>query len=402
MARWGSIEEPAADPILGLKALYAADQAENKIDLAVGAYRTAHGAPWVLPPVVEARRRLMGKALQHEYLPIEGLGAFRLAVESLLYGNATDVHRVTIQALSGTGAVRLALEFMARFYRRPLYLPKITWSNHWNIARDAGFTDAKAYSYLKADGLSLDFDAMYADIEAAEDGAIVLLHLCAHNPTGVDPSISQWRRLAELFSYKHMLPLFDSAYVGFASGDVDRDSAPFRLFVDRGLAPWACVSFSKNFGLYSERVGALHATVSNTNEAAAVLGHLKKVARAMYSNPPAFGARIVATVLDDPSLKASWLESLRVMSTRIADMRALLRRHLETLCPDRSWNHITDQIGMFSFTGIARPLVLQLRAEHHVYMLENGRVSMAGVNSANVVPLANAIAAVLKQAGSSV
>lgn len=387
VGRWGALEEPPADPILGLKAVYAADEAQDKIDLTVGAYRTANGSAWVLPAVAAARRRVMGF---HEYLPIDGLTAFRIATEDLLYGDSPAI-KTTAQTLSGTGAVRLALEFMVRHGSKKLYLPRITWSNHFNIARDAGMA-VDTYAYLE--GGKLDFDGMINDLKSADEGAVVLLHLCAHNPTGVDPSFEQWETLAGVVEDRRLLPLFDSAYVGFATGDVERDSRPFRLFVDKGLAPWASVSFSKNFGLYSERVGALHATVSSEDEAKAVNGHLKKIARAMYSNPPAFGARVVAEVLTEPELKASWLDSLKVMSGRINDMRGLLRSKLEEKT-NKDWAHVTDQIGMFSFTGLTKDQVHRLRGEHHVYMLDNGRVSMAGVNPDNVDRLATAIASVV-------
>ncbi|KAJ8600978.1 hypothetical protein CTAYLR_006322 [Chrysophaeum taylorii] len=392
-ARWTHVGVPPADPILGLKVVFRQDPfTSSKIDLTVGAYRTNDGEPWVLPAVRVATERLL--TADHEYLPIDGLPAFTRATQRLMYGD--DVaSAVTVQTLSGTGAVRLSLEFLKRFFDAPLYLPRITWSNHFNIARDAGFADPRTYAYLDDATSRLDFESMLADLDAAPDGSIVLLHLCAHNPTGVDLTLPQWEILADLFARKSLLPLFDSAYLGFATGDLDRDAKPFRLFFEKGLAPWACVSFSKNFGLYSERVGALHATV-RVEERDAVLGHLKKIARAMYSNPPAFGARIVSTVLEDPDLYASWLDSLHVMSDRIFETRGLLRSHLENATRDHDWDHITSQIGMFCFTGLTKSQVLELREKHHVYMLDNGRVSMAGVNTRNVEPLAAAIAAVLE------
>mmetsp|Transcript_9984 Transcript_9984/g.32554 ORF Transcript_9984/g.32554 Transcript_9984/m.32554 type:complete len:289 (+) Transcript_9984:1389-2255(+) len=277
-------------------------------------------------------------------------------------------------------------------------IPKTTWSNHRNIARDAGFQGEAlaAYRYLDAATNRLDIGGMLADLEAAPDQSIVLLHLCAHNPSGVDPTLEQWHRIADVVARKKMLPLFDSAYLGFASGDVDRDAKPFRLFVEKNLQPWACVSFSKNFGLYSERVGAVHATVASDDEKRNVVGHVKLIARPLYSNPPAFGARLVATILDDPKLEASWRQSLTVMADRIRSTRSLLRTKLEerTKTP---WNHVTDQIGMFSFTGLEKDHVRSLREKHHIYILDNGRVSMAGVNNHNVDKLADAIADVLQE-----
>ena len=421
-ARFDALQVPAKDPILGVKEEFLADAATDKINLSVGAYRTDEGTPWVLPPVAEARKRLIEGKLEHEYLPSTGLKSYCDRVDLLLRGKTSDTS-ATVQGLSGTGGLRLCFEFLRRHHSPVVYVPAVTWSNHWNVLRDAG-CDARKYTYL--DGIKLDWPKLVADLEQADEGAIILLHLCAHNPSGVDPSSEQWRELCALCQRKRFLPVFDSAYLGFASGNVDKDAAPFRLFCDEGLQPWACISFSKNFGLYSERAGAIVASCASAREAAAVRGHLGKLARALYSNPPAFGARVVDAVLADAALEARWRECLVVMSGRIADMRAKLRSALEARtardwfvhcvgievrasaraidatasarwrdgrCPRRS--HITSQVGMFSYTGLNKQQVLRLRAEHHVYMLESGRLSMAGVTSKNVEPLAAAIAAVL-------
>ena len=397
-SRWTKLAAPPADPILGMKAAFLEDTAPDKINLSVGAYRDDDGAPWVLPPVAEARRRIVGPYLEHEYLPTEGLAAFNALSQGLLYGDRERDHAAcTVQALSGTGALRLCLEFLRRHYDGPRTIvgPAVTWSNHWNVMADAGWSDARKYRYLKDDGLTLDFGGLCEDLEAAPDGAVVLLHLCAHNPSGVDPSREQWKTLADLVERKKLFPLFDSAYLGFATGDVNEDAWPFRHFLDRGLAPWACVSFSKNFGLYSERTGAVHATVESADAGKRVVGNLKRVARALWSNPPAFGARVVAQVLGDKVLRADWERCLRVMSSRIVDMRAALKAKLDAKTAGRDWSHITSQIGMFSYTGLSKAEVAVLRNDHHIYMLDSGRVSMAGINTNNVEQLASAIAAVL-------
>ena len=401
ISRWGDVAVPPADPVLGIKAQFVADDTPTKIGLSVGAYRDDDGNPWVLPPVEAARERLFGPngTTTHEYLSIDGFERYNKLAQGLLYGPEEANHDVvTVQALSGTGALRLAMEFLNRHYPGPrtAYIPAVTWSNHWNIFKDAGWADSRPYTYLDKAGLRLEWSSLLADLEAAPEGSVVLLHLCAHNPSGVDPSRDQWKELAALVKRKGLFPLFDSAYLGFATGDLDADAWPFRYFLQQGLAPWACVSFSKNFGLYSERTGAVHATVASPHEADAVRGHLKKVARAMYSNPPAFGARVVAAVLDDPELKAAWLDTLKVMSSRIGDMRTALRAKLDSLDTGRDWSHITSQIGMFSYTGMTKAEVLKIREKHHVYMLESGRISMAGINTKNVDQLATAIADVLE------
>ena len=421
-ARFDALQVPPKDPILGVKEEFLADAATDKINLSVGAYRTDEGTPWVLPPVAEARKRLIEGKLEHEYLPSTGLKSYCDRVDLLLRGKTSETS-ATVQGLSGTGGLRLCFEFLRRHHSPVVYVPAVTWSNHWNVLRDAG-CDARPYAYL--DGIRLDWPKLVADLEQAEEGAIILLHLCAHNPSGVDPTPQQWSQLCDLCKRKRFLPVFDSAYLGFASGDVDKDAAPFRLFCENGLQPWACISFSKNFGLYSERAGAIVASCASSREASAVRGHLGKLARALYSNPPAFGARVVDAVLADPALEARWRECLVVMSGRIADMRAKLRSALEARTSRDWWHtawqsssarrrrgatpstrrclpeacfphrsHITSQVGMFSYTGLNKQQVLRLRAEHHVYMLESGRLSMAGVTSKNVEPLAAAIAAVL-------
>ena len=324
-ARFDALQVPPKDPILGVKEEFLADAATDKINLSVGAYRTDEGTPWVLPPVAEARKRLIEGKLEHEYLPSTGLKSYCDRVDLLLRGKTSETS-ATVQGLSGTGGLRLCFEFLRRHHSPVVYVPAVTWSNHWNVLRDAG-CDARPYAYL--DGIRLDWPKLVADLEQAEEGAIILLHLCAHNPSGVDPTPQQWSQLCDLCKRKRFLPVFDSAYLGFASGDVDKDAAPFRLFCENGLQPWACISFSKNFGLYSERAGAIVASCASSREASAVRGHLGKLARALYSNPPAFGARVVDAVLADPALEARWRECLVVMSGRIADMRAKLRSALE-------------------------------------------------------------------------
>ncbi|KAH8080456.1 hypothetical protein JL720_9152 [Aureococcus anophagefferens] len=368
ISRWGDVAVPPADPVLGIKAQFVADDTPTKIGLSVGAYRDDDGNPWVLPPVEAARERLFGPngTTTHEYLSIDGFERYNKLAQGLLYAREANHDVVTVQALSGTGALRLAMEFLNRHYPGPrtAYIPAVTWSNHWNIFRTlAGPT--RPYTYLDKAGLRLEWSSLLADLEAAPEGSVVLLHLCAHNPSGVDPSRDQWKELAALVKRR------------------------------QGLAPWACVSFSKNRAL-QRRAGAAHATVASPHEADAVRGHLKKVARAMYSNPPAFGARVVAAVLDDPDLKAAWLDTLKVMSSRIGDMRTALRAKLDSLDTGRDWSHITSQIGMFSYTGMTKSEVLKIREKHHVYMLESGRISMAGINTKNVDQLATAIADVLE------
>jgi len=305
-----------------------------------------------------------------------------------------------VQALSGTGACRVAAEFLSRFPTpgaeesdsRVVLVPDPTWANHHSIFREAGLTVAQ-YRYWKPQTLGLDL----ADMRAAPRGATVLLHACAHNPTGVDPTMVQWEQIAQVVEERGLRVLFDSAYQGFASGDPERDAAAVRLFVSRGHRILLAQSFAKNMGLYGERVGALSVVCDHEAEAKAVESQLKLVIRPMYSSPPLHGARIVAKVLGTPTLRELWLRECKEMADRIMDMRALLRQELVRLDPDAtgSWQHMTDQIGMFCFSGLTREQSAALREKHHVYITGDGRISMAGVNPGNVKRVAEGIVAVM-------
>jgi aspartate aminotransferase len=269
-----------------------------------------------------------------------------------------------------------------------------TWAVHNQIFEMEGMV-VKEYRYWNASTRGLDFAGFIADLEAAASGSVVLLHACAHNPTGVDPTPEQWEQVAEVMKKKGHFTLFDSAYQGFASGSQDKDASAIRLFVSRGLEMAVCVSFAKNFGLYCERIGYAAFVTSSAEIAGRVQSNFSPIVRPMYSNPPAHGARIVKMVLSTPALKAEWESELQVMSGRISSMRKLLRESLERRGTPGTWNHITDQIGMFSFTGLTREQSLAMTSQFHVYMLPNGRISMAGVNTRNVEYLAAAINAVI-------
>jgi aspartate aminotransferase, cytoplasmic len=249
----------------------------------------------------------------------------------------------------------------------------------------------KQYRYWDQSGRKLDIDGMLEDIRNAPNNSIILLHACAHNPTGVDPSQDEWKRIASVIREKNHLPFFDSAYQGFASGDLERDAWAVRYFIDQGFELFVAQSFAKNFGLYNERVGTLSVVTKSKDVAKALLSQLKLVARPSYSNPPAHGARIVSTVLNDKGLTSEWHDELRGMSGRIQKMRDALRGELERLGTPGTWRHITDQIGMFSYTGLTKEQCKYLTEKHHIYLLTNGRISMAGINSNNVKYVAKAI-----------
>lgn len=298
---------------------------------------------------------------------------------------------MTVQSLSGTGALRVAGEYLNRFQPgTPLYLPTPTCANHIPLFKDSGL-QVRNYRYYNPNTCGLDFEGMKTDIEEAPEGSIILYHACAHNPTGVDPTEEQWNELSQLTKKRNHFAMFDCAYQGFASGDCERDVYAVRKFVDDGHLIGLAQSFAKNFGLYGERVGALTFLAEDEKQANVLRSQLNALIRPMYSNPPIFGARLVTEILEDPELKQQWLEEVNGMSGRIIRMRETLVNGLKNAGSEKNWDHITNQIGMFCFTGLSPEQVDTLRTEYHIYMTRNGRVSVAGVNSGNVDYLAKAM-----------
>lgn len=304
----------------------------------------------------------------------------------------------SLQTVSGTGAVHLGALFLSKFYKpnsqRTSYFSDPTWPNHFQIFSNVGLSH-KTYPYFSKQTKGLDFDGFYNAIQSADEGSIIVLHACAHNPTGVDLTQDQWKKIAEVIRAKKHFPFFDTAYQGFASGDLNRDGWAIRYFVEQGFELCIAQSYAKNFGLYGERAGCFHFVTAPSSDAEATVGRVASqlaiLQRSEISNPPAYGARIASLVLNTPELFAQWEEDLRTMSGRIIEMRKALRSKLEELGTPGTWNHITDQIGMFSFTGLTEQQVMKLREDSHVYMTKNGRISMAGLNSHNIEYFAKAV-----------
>ncbi|TPX09028.1 uncharacterized protein E0L32_001711 [Thyridium curvatum] len=401
------VPQAPEDPLFGLMRAYKADQSKDKIDLGIGAYRDNNAKPWVLPVVRKADDIIHNDPnLDHEYLPIAGLASFTSKAREIFLGAASPAlkdERVTsVQTISGTGAVHLGALFLAKFYKgnRTIYFSNPTWANHKQIFDNVALPTA-TYPYFDKKTKGLDFEGMKKALQDAPERSIILLHACAHNPTGVDPTEAQWREIASIMRQKSHFPFFDSAYQGFASGDLERDAGAVRHFVEQGFELLVAQSFAKNFGLYGERAGCLHFVTapgpSAKEDTARIASQLAILQRSEISNPPIYGARIVSTVLNDDKLFAEWRDNLREMSGRIKDMRQALRSKLEALGTPGTWNHITDQIGMFSFTGLSEQQVLKLRDEFHVYMTKNGRISMAGLNTSNVDYFAKAVDKVVRE-----
>ncbi|KAF2202062.1 hypothetical protein GQ43DRAFT_440010 [Delitschia confertaspora ATCC 74209] len=395
VSAWSNV--PQGPPaILGITEAFKADSNPEKINLGVGAYRDDKGKPFVLPSVRTAEKKIVENDLDKEYAGITGVPAFTKAALELAYGADSaplkEGRVVVTQSISGTGALRIGGAFLERFYpgAKTIYIPTPSWANHNAVFKDSGLKVEK-YRYYNKDTIGLDFDGMVADIKAMPKGSIVLLHACAHNPTGVDPTEDQWKAIAEAVKEGEHFPFFDMAYQGFASGNTDKDAFALRHFIKEGLRPVLAQSFAKNMGLYGERVGAFSVVCESVEEKKRVDSQIKILVRPLYSNPPVHGARIASEILNDPALNKQWLGEVKDMADRIITMRALLKENLEKLGSKHDWSHITSQIGMFAYTGLNAEQMEKLAKEHSVYATKDGRISVAGITSGNVKRLAEAI-----------
>lgn len=393
---WSNVPQGPPDAILGITEAFKKDSNPKKINLGVGAYRDDKGKPYVLPSVREAEQKVVKQNLDKEYAGITGVPDFTKAAALLAYGPnsaAVNENRVVItQSISGTGALRIGGAFLQRHYpgAKEIYIPTPSWANHKAVFSDCGL-EVKQYRYYNKDTIGLDFDGMVADIKAMPKGSIVLLHACAHNPTGVDPTEEQWKQISDAVKDGNHYPFFDMAYQGFASGDTNKDAFALRYFIEQGHQPCLAQSFAKNMGLYGERVGAFSIVTSSPEEAKRVDSQVKILVRPLYSNPPVHGARVASTILNDPALNKQWLGEVKGMADRIIEMRALLKNNLEKLGSKHDWSHITSQIGMFAYTGLTAEQMTELAEKHSVYATKDGRISVAGITSENVGRLAEAI-----------
>ena len=392
------LQAAAPDAILGLNEAFANDTTDGKINLTTGVYKDASGTTPVLACVKEAERRLVETEATKGYLGIDGMKEFGDAARGLLFGAdheiTTSGRTATIQAPGGTGALRVAAEFLATaFPEARIWCSRPTWANHPNIFRATGL-EVNTYDYLDKDSLSLSFDALTDSLAKIPAGDVVCLHACCHNPTGVDPSPEQWDAIAEICQHNQLLPLIDFAYQGFGDG-LSEDSVAIQQFIRRGSEMLVASSFSKNFGLYCERIGALTIVAADGQAAQAALSHAKLSVRTNYSNPPKHGGAIVAAVLSDPQLRASWETDVAAMRERIQKMRARFVAAMTARTSDHDFSFIQDQRGMFSYSGLNRQQVDRLRTEFSVYAVGSGRINVAGMTENNIEPLCDAIAAVL-------
>lgn len=393
-----NITAAPADPILGLADSFRQDPRENKINLGIGVYKDETGKTPVLSCVKKAEKYLLDNETTKNYLPITGIPEFGTVTQALLFGDNSDIITAkrarTAQAPGGTGALRIAADFIAKqTSAKRVWISNPTWPNHNGIFAGAGL-EICTYNYYDAENHALDFNGMLASLKAAQAGDVILLHGCCHNPTGIDPTAEQWAQLSVLVKEKGLLPVFDFAYQGFAAG-LDEDAQGLRIFAKSHPEMLVASSYSKNFGMYNERVGACTLVAADPDTADRAFSQIKIVIRTNYSNPPSHGGAVVTTVLSDPELKEEWIQELTTMRERIKRMRQLFVNTLQEKGAKQDFSFIIRQNGMFSFSGLTKEQVARLRDEYAVYAVSSGRINVAGLTLENMVPLCEAIVAVL-------
>ncbi|MDN3682510.1 amino acid aminotransferase [Vibrio tapetis subsp. quintayensis] len=393
-----TVNAAPADPILGLTEEFKKDARAEKINLGVGIYKNEEGQTPVLATVKKAEAALLESEKTKSYLTIEGTAEYGLAVQKLLFGADSNIVNnklaKTAQAPGGTGALRVAGEFIKRqLSSSKIWISNPTWANHNGVFSAAGLETAQ-YGYYNADSKDKDFNAMVDSLNQAAAGDIVLLHGCCHNPTGIDPTEDEWEVLAKLCADKGLIPLFDFAYQGFAKG-VEEDATGLRIFAQYNEEILVASSFSKNFGLYNERVGAFTLVAKNEQVATTAFSQVKSIIRSIYSNPPAHGSAVVTYILNDAALRAEWEAEVAEMRDRIQEMRVLFVETLKSEGVSSDFSFIERQNGMFSFSGLSKEQVNRLKEEFAIYIVGSGRISVAGMTKSNMGPLCKGIAAVL-------
>jgi aromatic-amino-acid transaminase len=394
---FGAIDMAPRDPILGITEAFNADTNPAKINLGVGVYYDDNGKVPLLQCVQKAEAKLMEQPAPRTYLPIDGLAAYDKAVQELVFGADSAViqekRAITVQALGGTGALKLGADFLKRFSpESEVFISDPSWENHRALFESAGFI-VNNYTYYDPATHGVNFEGMLASLNKMPRGSIVVLHACCHNPTGADLTQEQWGEVIAAVQANGLVPFLDMAYQGFGSG-IAEDGAVVRRFVEAGGPLLVSNSFSKSFSLYGERVGALSVVASSAEEAARLLSQLKRVVRTNYSNPPIHGGKVVATVLSTPELRQMWEDELAGMRVRIKEMREALVTKLAEKAPGRDFAFVREQVGMFSYSGLTKEQVGKLR-EQSIYAVDTGRICVAALNSKNIDLVVDAIAKVL-------
>ncbi|WPO98736.1 amino acid aminotransferase [Pseudomonas sp. HR96] len=398
MSLFSAVQLAPRDPILGLNEAFNADPRATKVNLGVGVYCNEEGRIPLLRAVVQAETQRVAQHAARGYLPIDGIVAYDQAVQKLLFGAESPLlvngQVVTAQAVGGTGALKIGADFLKQLNPDAVVaISDPSWENHRALFETAGF-EVRNYRYYDATSHDVNRSGMLEDLDALPAGAIVVLHACCHNPTGVDLTPADWARVLETVKAKGLVPFLDMAYQGFGAG-IHEDAAAVRLFAESGLSFFVSSSFSKSFSLYGERVGALSIVTQSREEAGRVLSQVKRVIRTNYSNPPTHGATIVASVLNSPELRAQWEAELGEMRQRIRGMREQMVADLAAQAPDHDFSFVARQNGMFSYSGLSVEQVGRLRSEFGIYALDTGRICVAALNQNNIEQVVKAIVAVL-------
>ncbi len=393
-----AIEMAPRDPILGITEAFNADTNPDKVNLGVGVYYDDKGKVPLLECVQKAEALLIATVTPRTYLPIDGLAAYDKAVQELVFGAGSKViaekRAMTVQAIGGTGALKLGADFLKRFAPdAQVWISDPSWENHRALFESAGFT-VNNYPYYDAVTHGVNFAGMLDSLKTMPTGSIVLLHACCHNPTGADLTPDQWTEVIAVVTSRGLIPFLDMAYQGFGAG-IEIDGQVVRRFVDAGGPLFVSNSFSKSFSLYGERVGALSIVAADAAEAARVLSQLKRVVRTNYSNPPTHGGKIVATVLANPELRALWESELAGMRVRIKANREQLVDLLKQKAPSHDFEFVKQQCGMFSYSGLSKQQVDQMRDNNSIYAIDTGRICVAALNSQNINRVVDAICQVL-------
>jgi aromatic-amino-acid transaminase len=398
MSLFTAVELAPRDPILGLNEQFNADPNPNKVNLGVGVYYDDNGKLPLLECVQAAEKQMMEEPKPRGYLPIDGIAAYDAAVKNLVFGAESEPVKsarvATVQGLGGTGGLKVGADFLRKVNpSAKVLISDPSWENHRALFSQAGYT-VEAYPYYNAARRGIDFDGMLTALDQAAEGTIVVLHACCHNPTGYDITPAQWDQVIETVKARKLVPFVDMAYQGFGEG-IAEDGAVIGKFVASAQNFFVATSFSKSFSLYGERVGALSVLCQDKDEASRVLSQLKIVIRANYSNPPTHGGQVVATVLNTPALRATWEKELAGMRVRIKQMRAELVEKLKAAGVKQDMSFITQQVGMFSYSGLSKDQMVRLRSEFGVYGTDTGRMCVAALNSKNIDYVCASIAKVL-------
>jgi aspartate aminotransferase len=392
-----TIELLPEDPILGLTAVYKSDLRDKKVNLGVGIYQDSEGKPYVLNSVIEAEALLNRELPTKGYLPIEGDPEYIAQSLKLLYGNSKLIDEGKIigaQAVGGCSALRIGGDFLAQELSRIIFISDPSWSNHQGIFSRAGMK-IEYYKYYDNVDHRVDFAGLCASIKLMPPASVILLQPCCHNPSGMDLSFDQWKILSDLIHKQRVFPFFDIAYQGFGR-DLEEDAMPIRYFVEQGHEMITAQSFSKNFGLYGERVGLISFVTHSKDNAKKILSKIKYIIRETYSNPPLHGAKIVATILKNSSLKIQWMQELQKMRNRLNEMRICLASGLAEKCDRQNFAFLNKQKGMFSFCGLNKQQVRRLQEEKGIYMISNGRINIAGLNFNNLDYVIDSILSVIE------